>query len=222
MSYRLKLLAFVVGAFAVLFVLNTAYSVVNTVSRLDVIEAERDRWQRPSGIIQTLDLTPGKVVVDLGCGSGYFTLKLSAPVGESGRVIAEDIRRLPLTFLWFRAFSRHESNVTTVHGTLDDPRLPAQVNSVLISNTYHEFTNSHSVLVHVYQSLVHSGRLVIVDRSPHPGNDAASYSTEHEISADRVESELRQARFEIVSRQDQFIESDPGRESWWLIVARKP
>jgi arsenite methyltransferase len=222
LRYRLKLLAFAAGAVTVLFALNIAYSAVNTISRLDQIEAERDRWQRPSDVIQTLDLTPGKVVVDLGCGSGYFTLKLSRPVGASGRVIAEDIRRLPLAFLWLRAYSRHEANVNVVHGDITDPRLPAQVNSVLISNTYHEFADSQAILAHVYQSLAHSGRLVIVDRTPHPGNDAVSNSAEHEVSADRVESELRLATFEIVSRQDHFIASDPAHETWWLIAARKP
>jgi hypothetical protein len=65
---------------------------------------------------------------------------------------------------------RHEPNVTIVHGALNDPRLPANVNSVLISNTYHEFTDSHSILVRVYQALVQSGRLVIVDRAPQPAS----------------------------------------------------
>jgi hypothetical protein len=64
--------------------------------------------------------------------------------------------------------------------------------------------------------------VVIVDRTPRPANSATSKSTEHEISADHVESELRQAKFEIVGRQDRFIGSDPDHEGWWLIVARKP
>ena len=222
LSYRIKLLVFFMGALAILFVLNTAYAALNTISRLNVVEAERDRWQRPSDVVRALDLRPGNVVVDLGCGAGYFALKLSAPIGDRGRVVAEDVRRLPLVFLWFRTVSRHEPNVTIVHGALNDPRLPAHVNSVLISNTYHEFADSHSILVRVYQSLVQPGRLVIVGRAPQPASGVTAESTEHEISADRVESELRETKFEIVSRQDHFIDSDPDRKSWWLIVARKP
>ena len=104
--------------------LNVGYSALETFSRLNAVEAERDHWQRPSDILQALDLKPGNVVVDLGCGSGYFTLKLSSPVGDSGRVIAEDIRRLPLMFLWFRAISRREHNVEIVVGDPTDPHLP--------------------------------------------------------------------------------------------------
>jgi predicted methyltransferase len=149
LSYRVKLLVFFLGALAVLFVLNAGYSALQTISRLNVVEAERDRWQRSPDIIEALDLKPGNVVVDLGCGSGYFTLKLSSPVGRSGRVVAEDIRRLPLMFLWVRAAQRGEHNVRIVVGEPTDPHLPTHVNAVLILNTYHEFTDSHSILVHV-------------------------------------------------------------------------
>ena len=121
MSYRAKLIFLLLGAVAILFLVDTAYQGLNTLSRLNIVEAERDQWQRPSDVIRALDLKPGNVVVDLGCGSGYFTLKLSAPVGQSGRVLAEDIRRLPLMFLWLRTFHRGQNNVNIVLGEPDDP-----------------------------------------------------------------------------------------------------
>ena len=221
MNYRVKLLLFFVGALAVLFLANVGYSALNTFSRLNAVEAERDQWQRSSDVIQALDLKPGNVVVDLGCGSGYFTLKLSPPVGRDGRVIAEDIRRLPLIFLWFRAVSRREHNVRILLGAPGDPHLPGQVNAVLISNTYHEFTDAHSILNDVYQALVSAGRLVVIDREPKTSNDDDSNS-EHEISSDQVESDLRKANFQIISRQDNFIAQDSYGETWWRIVAYKP
>jgi predicted methyltransferase len=222
LSYRVKLLFFALAALATLFIFNVAYSALETISRLNAVEAERDHWQRPSDIMQALDLKPGQVVVDLGCGSGYCTLKLSSLVGDSDSVIAEDIRRLPLIFLWARALSRREYNVKVVMGDPTDPHLPTQVDAVLILNTYHEFTDSHPILLHVYQSLAPGGRLVVVDREPKPASNAISEAAEHEISAEQVEGELRQVNFEIVSRQDHFIEHDSYGENWWLIVARKP
>lgn len=143
LDYRVKLLLFLLCALAILAAFNVGYSALNTLSRLDVIEAERDQWQRPSDVIQALDLRPGNVVADVGCGSGYFTLKLSTPVGPRGRVIAEDIRRLSLAFLWIRTVTRQEHNVHLLRGDEEDPHLPAGgVNAVLISNTYHEFSNA--------------------------------------------------------------------------------
>ena len=222
MNYRVKLLVFLLCAVAILIVFNTAYSALNTISRLDVVEAQRDTWQRPSDVIRALDLRPGNIVVDLGCGSGYFTLKLPSYVGDASRVVAEDIRRLPLVFLWLRVQMRREHNVTILHGELNSPHLPPRVNAVLIANTYHEFTDSQPILAHVRQSLAPAGKLVVVDRWPNAANVGITETGEHEISPERVENELRQADFEIVGRQDHFIDKDPDNEAWWLIVASRP
>jgi predicted methyltransferase len=222
LNYRCKLLLFVLCLLAIFFLFNTGYSALNTISRLDQVEAERDQWQHPTEVLHALDIKPGDVVVDLGCGSGYFALRLSSQVGKDGRVLAEDIRRLPLVFLWFRTILKSERNITVIHGDVTDPHLPPErVNEVLIANTYHELTDSQAILAHVRQALVSGGRLVVVDRAPNPADTGASLA-EHEISAGQVEDELRRAHFEIVTLQNNFIDKDPDNESWWLIVARKP
>ena len=225
MSDRTKLVLFFLCSITILFLVDTVYEGLNTLSRLSLVEAGRDQWQRPSDIIKALDLRPGNIVVDLGCGSGYFTLKLSAPVGQKGKVLAEDIRRLPLIFLWLRTLQRGEHNVDLLLGEADDPHLPKQeVNAVLIVNSYHEFTNSQVILNHVAQSLVSGGRLVVVDRGPHSlgAGSTDSEREHHQVSPEQVESELRLGGFEIISRQERFIQNDPSNDEWWLIIARKP
>lgn len=225
MSYRVKLVLFSLCAITILFLVDTAYQGLNTLSRLKLVEAERDQWQQPSDVIRALDLRPGTVVVDLGCGSGYFAVKLSALVGQSGSVLAEDIRKLPLVFLWLRTFQGGQRNIKIALGEPDDPHLPIQgANAILIANTYHEFTNSQAILRHVAGSLVSGGRLVVVDREPRAAGQESTgtAAAQHEISSQQVEGELLHAGFEIVSRDDRFIESDPSNEQWWLIAARKP
>jgi len=87
---------------AVFFVFGiaiVAYQSIRTLQQLDVVEAERDQWQRPADVIAALNLKSGNVAVDLGSGAGYFALKLSAVVGPTGRVTAVDLRRISLLFL---------------------------------------------------------------------------------------------------------------------------
>jgi predicted methyltransferase len=222
LNYRVKLLVFFACALAVFLALDVGYSALNTISRLNVVEAERDQWQRPVEIMQALDPHPGDVVADLGCGSGYFTLKLASSVGKDGRIVAEDIRRLPLVFLWLRTILRREQRVEIVLGEPADPRLPARVNAVLILNTYHELDDAQAILAHVSEALVAGGRLVVVDRSPRPIGTGTRGLENHEMSRERVEKDLHEAEFEVVGRQEPFIEKDPDGESWWLIAARKP
>ena len=190
-----------------------AYQGVRTLQQLTVVEAERDLWQRPSDIIHALDLKQGGTVADLGCGSGYFALKLSPVVDSGGAVYAVDIRKLPLQFLWLRTLLGRQHNVRTVLGEPENPHLPNDaVDAVLIVNTYHELDNPGVILNHVYQSLVSRGRLVIVD----------PMKTEHsELGPSDVVDELRTRGFEVVRREDEFL-IQPGRGVWWLIVARKP
>lgn len=192
------------------------YSAIDTLHRLDVVESERDQWQRPAEVLQALDLRPGKVVVDLGSGAGYFALKLSPMVGKQGQVLAVDIRKLSLSFLWIRAFLSQKRNIRVVLSDEDDPRLPlGAVDAVLIANTFHELHDPNVMLGHVSRSLRPGGRLVIVDRGPGQGGAHA-----HEMDRAFVETELQQAGFEIVDSQDHFIDR-PGDDPWWLTVARK-
>jgi ubiquinone/menaquinone biosynthesis C-methylase UbiE len=212
-SYRARFVLLAVGAVFLLFVLDTAYEGSKTLKNLDVIEAERDQWQRPSDILRALNLSHGNVVVDLGCGSGYFALKLASAVAPTGRVLAVDIRRLSLTFLWVRTLIKHQRNIETTLVKPYDPRLPpGAANAVLILNTYHELTDRPHILAQVFQSLVPNGRLVVVD----------PLQTEHgELASGTVEDELRRAGFNVASRDDQFI-NQPPHGTWWVIVAQRP
>jgi predicted methyltransferase len=112
--YRFRVALFLLCGFAVVLILGTGYQALQTLVRLDEIEQERDRWQRPAQILQALGVQTGNVVIDLGCGSGYFALKLAPVVGSKGKVLAIDIRELPLLFLWTRAALRGYHNLTVV------------------------------------------------------------------------------------------------------------
>jgi predicted methyltransferase len=74
------------------------------------------------------------------------------------------------------------------------------------------------------ESLKPGGRLVIVDRGPRSGR-AESREAEaehHELRPDLVETEVRNAGFEIVRRDNLFIDRPVDDHIWWLLVARKP
>ncbi len=216
-----RIVLFLVGAVLIFLGLNTLYSFTNTLHQLDAIELERDQWQRPSDVLRALDLREGNTVADLGSGSGYFTLKLAPAVGKQGQVLAVDLRKLSLFFLWTRALLGGQHAVHVMLGDEDDPRLPTGfVDAVLICNTYHEFSHPELILRRVYQSLHAGGRLVIVDRTPRSSETEHS----HEVPLTVVEGELRQTGFEIISHDDHFIyrHIDPqGDDLWWLLIARK-
>jgi len=213
-----RLALFLVSAVVIFLVLNTLFAFTRTLSQLDAIEAERDQWQRQLDVVQALDLHPGDTVVDLGSGAGYFALKLAPAVGKRGRVLAVDLRRLSLFFLWTRALLRGQHNIHTIVGEQDNPRLPTgTADAVLICNTFHEFSNPEPMLRHIFLSLRPGGRIVVVDRA----HSAVAEGHIHEVPLTAVAGELRGKGFEIVSEDGHFIDQ-PGNALWWLLVARKP
>jgi len=232
-AYRFRVAFFFVLVVTIVVALFLIYQLTQTLYQLHLTEGERDRWQRPADVIESLKLKDGNVVADLGCGAGYFALKLAPRVAEHGSVLAEDVLSESLTFLWIRALLRHQSNIRVIHGDPDDPHLPkGSVDAVLIANSYHEFTNPLAMLDHTFRALRSDGRLVVLDRGPrsYHGESREVQMQQYQIAASVAEDEIRQRGFEVLSRDNRFIDRPaverPGDRQddhvWWLIVARKP
>src|SRR5271167_5246409 len=232
-AYRVRVALFFALVVIVVAALFLTYQFTQTLNQLYLAEGERNRWQRPDGVIESLKLKDGNVVADVGCGVGYFSLKLTPKVGEHGSVLAEDILGESLAFLWIRAFLHHQSNIRVIRGNPDDPHLPkGGVDAVLIANSYHEFTKPLVMLDQTFRALRSGGRLVILDRGPrsYHGESREIQMQRYQIAASIAEDEIRQSCFEVVSRDDHFIDRPaaerpgdrPDDHVWWLIVARKP
>ena len=206
---------------ALVFVVSQALATLDALTR---IEQERDQWQRPSAVLDALDVADGSVVADVGAGAGYFALKLGAIVGPNGQVLATDIRRLSLAFLWMRARRSGEWQVHVIHGRVDEPYLPAgAVDAVLIANTFHELSDPPAILAAVFQALKPGGRLVILDRGPRgAAHESETPSIDHELPLTSAEPQLSQAGFNISRRDDHFIDIAGEDHVWWLLVAVKP
>src|SRR6516162_79057 len=110
-AYGVRVVLFFVLVVIVAAGLFLIYQFTQTLYQLHIGEGERDRWQRPDDVIDSLKLKDGNTVADVGCGVGYFSLKLAPKVAEHGSVLAEDILDESLTFLWIRAFLHHQSNI---------------------------------------------------------------------------------------------------------------
>ena len=124
---------------------------------------DRSLWQKPDEIMDALNIADGSVVADVGAGAGWFTVRLARRVGPNGRVYAEDIQRPMLEAIGYRVRREGLTNVETVLGTPEDPKLPAGLDAVLIVDVYAEVGDPVSLLTDVAAALKPQGRLGIVD-----------------------------------------------------------
>jgi SAM-dependent methyltransferase len=137
---------------------------------LGLLEApDRDEWQKPDQIMDTLRIAEGSTVADLGAGSGWFTMHLARRVGPNGIVYGEDIQAPMVDYISMRARRENLPWVRPILGTATDPRLPAGVDAILIVDTYHEVEDPVTFLRNAARSLKPQGVIGVVDFLPGGG-----------------------------------------------------
>lgn len=131
---------------------------------LGILEGpDRDAWQKPNQVMDALGIAAGATVADLGAGGGWFTVRLARRVGPDGLVYAQDIQPRMIESISRRVSREALTNVRTILGAADDPKLPAGLDAVLIVGTYPEIADPVTLLANVAAVLKPDGRLGIVD-----------------------------------------------------------
>jgi precorrin-6B methylase 2 len=172
-----------------------------------------------------LALKQGSIVADIGCHEGYMTVKLSAAVGNNGRVLAVDVEQSKLDRLKGNLQKREISNVEMVKGEFGDPHLPSNsLDAVIILDTYHEMDEHDAILQHVWTALRPGGRLVICEPIAEARKKSAREEQErkHELGMSFAIEDLKRAGFTILRQQDPFVDRTKEKgDTMWLIVAIK-
>jgi predicted methyltransferase len=173
---------------------------------LGLLEApDRAEWTKPDLIMDALSIADGSLVADLGAGGGWFSAQLSRRVGPNGVVYAEDIQSLMIEATTLRVQNEGLNNIRTILGTATDPRLPPDLDAVLIVDAYHEIDEpTHpggvvTLLTNVAGSLKPQGRLGVVDFLP--GGGGPGPASEDRVNPESVIKAAEAAGLKLQSRE---------------------
>ena len=174
--------------------------------------AEREEEEAPSKALDALDLKPGMVVADIGAGSGYYASRMAKRVGPTGRVYATDIQQGMIDILERRIKIEGLTNVTTVLGGMDDPKLPPRsIDLAIMVDVYHELQQPQVFLQRLKESFKPGGRLVLLEfRKEDPKVPILEV---HKMSVAEVKQELEAEGFVL----DKVIDVLP----WQHIIVLK-
>ena len=64
-----------------------------------LVRESREREEECSTLLKVLKLKPGQVVCDMGCGNGFYSIKLAKLVGETGKIYGVEIQKEMLAML---------------------------------------------------------------------------------------------------------------------------
>jgi ubiquinone/menaquinone biosynthesis C-methylase UbiE len=173
---------------------------------------EREDEEAPSKALDALALKPGMVVADIGAGSGYYTSRMAKRVGATGRVYATDIQQGMIDLLDRRIKTEGLTNVTTVLGGMDDPKLPPKsIDLAIMVDVYHELQQPQIFLQRLKEAFKPGGRLVLLEfRKEDPKVPILEV---HKMSVAEVKQEMEAEGFSL----DEVIEVLP----WQHILVMK-
>jgi ubiquinone/menaquinone biosynthesis C-methylase UbiE len=180
---------------------------------LSIFEGEnRARNLQIDRVMDILKITEGKSVADLGAGSGWFTTLAAKRVGEKGKVFAVEINQEYINHINDRAKKENFTNIRTVLGTEDDPKLAVySVDAVLILKTYHEIGQPVKVLRALRKALKKDALVGIIDKNG-KGDD-------HGIDKEQVIEEAKRAGF-VLKEEFDFTKAD-GMDYFLVFRAAK-
>jgi demethylmenaquinone methyltransferase / 2-methoxy-6-polyprenyl-1,4-benzoquinol methylase len=192
-----------------------------------VLSLGRDlSWRRAA--LHLAGLRPGAEVVDLGCGTGDFSLAAAERVGDSGAVVGVDLSEGMLARAREKIGASGRRNVKVVRGNAQETGLPAaRADAVLMGWSLRNVGDRKATYREVARLLKPEGRLVVLDCSKptnpfvrfgfaahvrcvlpilarFKGGDPEAYrylaaSTEAFLTADELAAELTAAGFRDVA-----------------------
>jgi SAM-dependent methyltransferase len=163
----------------------------------------------PDRLVSQLGLKATDVVVDFGCGPGFYTIPIARVVT---RTIAVDVSSHMLE----RTVSNAKMNHVTVEALASDGTAikldDGIVDLIFLSHVFHEVANRPKVLSEFLRIMKRSGRLAIVEKTR--GGPLAWASGPPIIDQNELIRELEQAGF-------RFTQTIPyGSNS--IVIGKKP
>lgn len=202
-------------------------------------DKQRDAVRKPIETVQFLGIKTGQTVIDVIAVGGWFTEVLSAAVGPSGKVLAQN----PEFFVSRPGFAegekqRHDrlGNVQAVHGELAANGVVSQADVAITALNLHDLYNGQNgeatavaFAQGVYAALKPGGVFGVIDHVGIAGQDNASF---HRLQLAQAKDVLTKAGFTIEAESSLLANPaddhtkgvrDMARHTdQFLIRARKP
>lgn len=171
---------------------------------IDRFEVEsREVYRAREEIMRNLNLKPGDRIADVGAGTGFFSLQMSAAIGPEGWAYAIDVSPRFVEHLVKLFDRRSVNNVTTVICDDDSICLPsACVDVAFLCDVYHHFEYPDDTMKSIQRALVDGGRVVVIDFERIPGVSREWTLGHVRAGKQTFIDEIQAAGFELVAERE--------------------
>ena len=153
-------------------------------------------------IVAACKIKPGMAVADVGAGTGLFTRKFAAVVGEKGKVFAVDIAPNFLRHIEKTCEASELKNVQTVLCDQFSTKLPKNsVDLVFICDTYHHFEFPQRTLQSIHDALRPGGQVILIDFQRIEGKSSEWILSHVRAGQEVFVKEVTSAGFRVVGEE---------------------
>ena len=153
---------------------------------------ERDDWQQPDAVITALAMAPHACVLELGAGTGYFTIRLAKHL-PNGTIIATDPSTNMVKYIQERVNALGLQNVVVREATeAGQIQLEEKVDVVLTVDVYHHIQDRVSYFSAISQYLTSGAKVTIIDRTDYV---IEGQPQGHRVAPEMVQEEMKQAGY---------------------------
>lgn len=154
----------------------------------------RKLFQDPKKILKPY-IKKDMVVLDLGCGPGFFTTEISELLSGTGKVIGADLQEGMLLKLKNKAKKLNLNNVKTHKTEKDSINLKEKVDFILVFYMLHEVPNQKKFLNELKDLLNNGGKLLISEPKFHVKKE----------DFEKLLQIISESGFEIIEKPNIFI-----------------
>ena len=152
------------------------------------------------------------VVVDVGCGTGFYTFPLASVVGKRGVVYAVDLSEEMLSFLKKEIEDRKVGNVKPILSQEASIPLGNRTADMVINvNMLHEAEDRDAFIQELKRLLKDNGRLLIIDHKKEPSPTGPPL--EERVSYDEARA--------LIKKYFDIVVKGPSGEYQYGIIAMK-
>lgn len=129
------------------------------------LDSSERKLSLPSDIVLShLDLKPGQIVADVGCGVGYFSFPMADVVGSKGAVKSFDISDIMVNELRKRVHNRDYQNIEVFKSTSTSTDIEDNsVDVFFTSNLLHELDDITQFTEKAIRTLKYNGKIAYLD-----------------------------------------------------------
>lgn len=134
---------------------------------MELTPSSAGKFLDPEAIIAQIELNPGSMVADFGCGPGYFSLPFATTVGQEGKVFSLDVLPQALEAVESNAKKEGLLNIITKRVNLENEK-GSQLEAgmfdwVIMKDVLFQNQKKESMVGEAYRILKDGGRILVIE-----------------------------------------------------------